>query len=57
MSGIFVTDFHFLVNDLETTTTSKPTTRHPLFGLMDLAPYTVSSNTMVETIGGHSKVI
>ncbi|KAH1017752.1 uncharacterized protein LOC109545444 [Dendroctonus ponderosae] len=53
---VVYSEWPHLINDLETTTTSKPTTRHPLFGLMDLAPYTVSSNSMVETIGGHSKV-
>lgn len=46
----------FLVNNLETTTTLKPTVRHPLFGLMDIPEYTPPPNVTVETFLGHSKV-
>lgn len=46
----------FSVNNLQTTTTSTPTFRHPLVGLMGISAYTVAPNRTVETFGGHSKV-
>ncbi|XP_066245593.1 uncharacterized protein [Euwallacea similis] len=54
---VVYSEWPHIINNLETTTTLKPTTRHPLFGLMDMAPYTAPPNTTVETLGGHSKVV
>ncbi|KAF7275327.1 hypothetical protein GWI33_011861, partial [Rhynchophorus ferrugineus] len=53
---VVYSEWPHLINDLETTTPPKPTSRHPLFGLMDLAPYTESPNNPVDTLDGHSKV-
>ncbi|KAL1489890.1 hypothetical protein ABEB36_013818 [Hypothenemus hampei] len=51
---VIYSEWPHIINDLQTTTstTPKPTSRHPLFGLMDLVPYTAP----VQTLGGHSKV-
>ncbi|KAL3265369.1 hypothetical protein HHI36_009576 [Cryptolaemus montrouzieri] len=44
------------INNLQTTST-RPTSRHPLFGLMDVSAYKPPENRHIETIDGHSKVL
>ncbi|XP_049825667.1 uncharacterized protein LOC109605067 [Aethina tumida] len=54
---VVYSEWPHLINNLQTTTTPKPTSRHPLFGLMDLSSYTPPANSTVQTISGHSKVV
>ncbi|XP_030745676.1 uncharacterized protein LOC115874609 [Sitophilus oryzae] len=53
---VVFSEWPHIINDLETTTTLKPTSRHPLFGLMDLSAYTEAPTSPVNTLDGHSKV-
>nr|XP_023023548.1 uncharacterized protein LOC111511749 [Leptinotarsa decemlineata] len=53
---VVYSEWPHIINNLQTTTI-RPTSRHPLFGLMDIPAYTPPPNTTVETILGHSKVV
>ncbi|XP_018570367.1 uncharacterized protein LOC108910288 [Anoplophora glabripennis] len=52
---IVYSEWPHLINDLQATT-KRPSSRHPLFGLMDISAYTPPPNSTVETILGHSRV-
>ncbi|KAJ3657776.1 hypothetical protein Zmor_009558 [Zophobas morio] len=54
---VVFSEWPHLINNLQTTTTLKPTSKHPLLGLMDLSEYTPPPNSTVETISGHSRVV
>ncbi|VEN34854.1 unnamed protein product, partial [Callosobruchus maculatus] len=52
---VVYSEWPHIINRLQTTT-PKPTSRHPLFGLMDVSAYTPPPNSTVQTFVGHSKV-
>ncbi|GJQ65195.1 hypothetical protein Trydic_g7334 [Trypoxylus dichotomus] len=54
---LIFSEWPHLINNLATTTTQRPTSPHPLFGLMDLSPYIPPPNSTIQTYAGHSKVI
>ncbi|CAH1115566.1 unnamed protein product [Psylliodes chrysocephalus] len=53
---VVYSEWPHLINNLQTTTT-KPTSGHPLFGLMGITAYTPPPNSTIETWVGHSKVV
>ncbi|CAG9858367.1 unnamed protein product [Phyllotreta striolata] len=53
---VVYSEWPHLINNLQTTT-AKPTSVHPLFGLMGITAYTPPSNATIETFVGHSKVV
>ncbi|XP_060530913.1 uncharacterized protein LOC132704727 [Cylas formicarius] len=54
---VVYSEWPHLINNLETTTsTVRPTSSHPLLGLMGLYSYNPPPDSTVETISGHSKV-
>ncbi|XP_044748714.1 uncharacterized protein LOC123309590 [Coccinella septempunctata] len=44
------------INNLQTTT-DKPTSRHPLFGLMDKSAYNPPQNRVIANVNGHSRIL
>ncbi|CAH2014927.1 unnamed protein product [Acanthoscelides obtectus] len=52
---VVYSEWPHVINHLQTTT-QKPTSRHPLFGLMDVSAYTPPLNSTVQTFTGHSRV-
>uniref|UniRef100_A0A6P7FPD5 Adhesive plaque matrix protein-like n=1 Tax=Diabrotica virgifera virgifera TaxID=50390 RepID=A0A6P7FPD5_DIAVI len=52
---VVYSEWPHLINDLQPTTI-KPTSSHPLFGLMGISAYTPPANGTVETFVGHSRV-
>ncbi|KAF5302180.1 hypothetical protein FQR65_LT08604 [Abscondita terminalis] len=55
---VIYSEWPHLINKLITTTTEEPkSTRHPLFGLMDLTSLTPPPNITAETYSGSSKII
>ncbi|XP_057670477.1 uncharacterized protein LOC130902388 [Diorhabda carinulata] len=53
---VVYSEWPHLINDLQATS-PKPTSAHPLFGLMGISAYTPPANSTVETFLGHSKVM